>query len=103
MYFIPKIIQLTGFQLVEYPKTTVMAQFAHHPLAVHFFFAQQRKPEKPLDIRNHDWFNRGFEIGNSTLLPFYFTLIFPNTIKLQQGQSANVWVRNGTFDRSWFE
>ncbi|MER3374832.1 MAG: hypothetical protein RIM83_09390 [Allomuricauda sp.] len=25
---------MTGFQLVEYPKTTVMAQFAHHPLAI---------------------------------------------------------------------
>jgi len=33
LHSIPKSIQLTGFQLVEDPKTTVMAQFAHHPLA----------------------------------------------------------------------
>jgi hypothetical protein len=34
LYSIPKPSQLTGFQLVEDPKTTVMAQFAHHPLAI---------------------------------------------------------------------
>tara|TARA_R110002153_G_scaffold236183_4_gene389953 strand:- start:177531 stop:177653 length:123 start_codon:yes stop_codon:yes gene_type:complete len=37
LHSIPKSIQLTGFQLVEDPKTTVMAQFAHHPLAIPFF------------------------------------------------------------------
>jgi hypothetical protein len=34
LHSIPKSVQLTGFQLVEDPKTTVMAQSAHHPLAI---------------------------------------------------------------------
>jgi len=43
VYSIPKDVQLTGFQLVEDLKTTVMAQFAHHPLAIHF----SRERENP--------------------------------------------------------